>query len=411
MATSEMVSRPRRIFAPESRYKVLAACCACFALYHAARQMLLPALPLIKAELGLTYAQAGLVVAAYNIGYATTLFLSGYISDLLNRKRLIFGGMLWLAFTLFATTLSRSFVELTAIRILTGFAFGIYFAPAIGLISAYFSREERGTAVSLHTGVGAGSGRFLGPALAGLTLVAFGWKFLFYVAAAVAVVVALLFWKVVEEPPSEKKKALLPLGTLFSKVMANRFLIGLGICNGTFTACSTVLAAFLPLYLVNSLGMQVSFGGYAVALLNAVAIPMVPLFGYASDRIGRKPVATGVALLGAVGLLFLNRFTSFGPLVLVIAATGMFAGGSFPIIITYVVDVMPLEYRSPSIGYVNTFTTLTSSAMAILAGYVSDAFGVATVFPFLAAISTLGGLVILAIREPRTGAAPAVDKA
>lgn len=393
----------------EPRYQVLATCCACFALYHAARMVLPPALPLIKADLGLTYAQTGLVVAAYNIGYATTLFLSGYICDLFNRKTLIFSGVVWLAVGLFLTTFARSFVELTAIRVVTGFGFGFYFAPAIGLITAYFSKEERGTAVSLHTGVGAGSGRFLAPALAGLTLVAFGWQFLFYVAAGIAVVVAALFWKVVREQPSEQKKALLPLGTLFSKVVSNRFLIVVGMSNGTFTACNTVSAAFLPLYLVNSLGMPVSYGGYAVALLNAVAIPMVPLFGYASDRVGRKPVATGLALLGAVGLLLINRFASFGPLVGAIVVTGMFAGAAFPIIITYVVDVMPAAYRSPSIGYVNTFTTLTSSTIAIVAGYVSDAFGVATVFPFLAAISTLGGLVVLAMRPPRAGPASVLE--
>ncbi|MBI2955453.1 MAG: MFS transporter [Chloroflexi bacterium] len=398
----ETALRRRRSFHIEDRYLVLALCCMCFSLYHAARQILLPALPIIKDELQLTYTEAGVVVGAYNVGYATTLLLAGYISDLFKRKPLILGGLLWLAITLALTTFARNFVEITIARFMTGIAFGTYFAPGIALITAYFSKEERGTAVSLHTGLGAGSGRFLAPALAGLTLVALGWAFLFYAFAAIALVTSVLFWRKAKDPASEQKGTLLPAKELFRKVIRNRFLIVLGTCAGTITTCGVVTAAFLPLYLVNNLGMDVTFGGYAVALLNGMGIPMVPVFGYLSDRIGRRPVIIGVVFTSAVALFFLNRFTSTQQLIIAIALSGLFLGGAFPIIITYVVDVMPLIYRSASIGYVNTFTVLTSSIASVIAGAVSDNFGVAMVFPFLAAISTFGAIIIFSIRPPKT---------
>ncbi|MBI4318122.1 MAG: MFS transporter [Chloroflexi bacterium] len=388
----------QRLLRPEHRYVVLGLCCMCFSLYHSTRQVILPALPIIKEQMNLTYSETGWVVAAYNLGYSGTLFFGGYFADLFKRKPLILGGVVALAFTLFLTTLSRNFIELTGSRILSGFAFGLYFAPAIGLITAYFSKEERGAAVSFHTGVGAGSGRFIAPLLSGVTLVAFGWQFLFYVSAALAIVVAFLFWRIVREPASGQKGSLLPIGTVVRQVVLNRFLIILGICNGTITAAVTVTAGFLPLWLVNNLGLDVSFGAYSVALLNGVGIPMVTFWGWLSDRVGRKPVIIGVVFMSATTLFFLNRLTTQFEVVVGIVVAGLFTGSAFPIIITYVVDVMPTVYRSASIGTVNMFTTFTSSMFAVSAGYFSDAFGIAMVFPFLAAISVVGALIVFGIR-------------
>ncbi len=382
------------------RHTVLALCSLSFSSYHVARQSLPPAIPLIKAQMGLSYAQAGLVAGAYDLGYGATLMIGGYFADRINRTVFVSIGLLWLAFTLFLTTTADSFLTLCVYRILTGFAFGTYFSSGISLLSSYFPRQERGTALGIHTGMGAGLGKLMPPLVAGVILESLGWRPLFYVAVVPVLLTAIAFWRVVKEP-DEKVNRGLPFGTVVREVMGSRTLILLGLNNAAVTAGMGTLYSFLPLYLVNVLGTSLAFGGYAVAILNGISIPMVSASGFLSDRLGRKRVILGTALGSAVFLYIFPHLRGDVQIVAGILLMGAFVGTSFSILITYLVDVTPATHRSTALGYVNTFAVTGGVVSPILAGYISDTLGLPYVFPFLALLSIASMVCIWPVREPR----------
>lgn len=382
----------------EDRHTVLALCSLSFASYHAARQILPPAIPLIKSQMELSYAQAGFTVSAYDLGYASTLILGGYLADRLNRTTFIIGGLLWLSFTLLLTTTADGFWALAAYRVLTGLAFGTYFTAGVSLISSYFPKSARGSALGIHTGMGAGAAKMLAPLLAGLTIESLGWRPLIGFVAVVGLVAALGFGRLVKEPPRETHRAL-PLAALLGQIVTNRRLILLGLANAATISVAVNVYTFVPLYLVNIVGTSLAFGGYSIAILNGTAIPIVSLYGFLSDRRGRKPVVVFVSLALAVALPFFTYLRGDAQIVVGVLVMGMFVSAAFPIIITYVVDVTPVAHRSLAVGYVTTFPVLGGAIMQVVGGFISDYFGVTTVFPFLAALSALAAVFILPVRE------------
>ena len=381
------------------RHTVLATCSAAFAFYHAGRQILPPALPLIKDQFGLNYAQAGFVASAYDIGYGLTLIAGGFMADRMKKGRLVVAGLVLLATSLMLTTLSNTFLSMSAVRILTGASFGAYFVAGISLVSSYFPKEERGKALGIHTGMGAGSGKLIAPLVAALVLPSLGWRPVFYLVGIPVLLIAIIFWRTVREPETDTT-TIASVSTIVGKVFCNRFLIMLGLCNALIIAASVSLYSFLPLYLVKEMGADLAVGGYAVAFLNGIDIPIVPVMGTLSDKLGRKVVIFAMSVCSAIALYLFPFFTGGVEIVVGIVLLGIFVGTAFPLIITYVVDATPSSCRSVALGYVNTFTIVGGSVATILSGYISDAFGVRQVFPFLAALSVLATLVIALLAEP-----------
>ena len=383
------------------RYTILALCSTVFAFYHGARQVLPPALPLMKDQLGLNYAQSGFLGAAYDIGYGTTLIAAGFLADRTRKVPMIFIGLLLLSASLILTTFSNSFESIAAARILSGASFGAYFGAGISIVSWYFPVEERGKALGIHMGFGAGSGKLFVPLLAGLLLPSLGWHPLYFALGLPVLLIALIFWRVVKEPEITAH-ATMPFSAIFREVFFNRIFIVLGLCKALTVSASMSLYSFLPLYLVKVMGIDLSYGGFAVAFLNGISIPVVPMAGALSDKFGRKGMIVTISALSAVALAVFPMLSGEVQVFLGVLMMGLTIGTAFPIIVSYVVDEAPSSCRSLALGYTNTFAIIGGSGATIASGYVSDAFGVQRVFPFLAVLSVVAALLALVATRSRT---------
>jgi MFS family permease len=116
----------------------------------------------IKESMGLSDFQIGLLLGpAFSIFYVAAGIPLGWLADRSNRKWLLIGGIvLWCTMTTgsaFATT----FVALFVLRFGLGIGEAVVTPLSISLISDYFSREDRGRAVSLYM-----AGPYLGAGLA-----------------------------------------------------------------------------------------------------------------------------------------------------------------------------------------------------------------------------------------------------
>ena len=102
-------------------------------------------LGLLKADWGLSSAQAGLIQSAWHIGYLLSLFGVGFLSDRFGAKRTFLGTSLAacvsaMAFALFAD----GFVSALVLHGLAGLCSGGSYTPGLTLIAERFSAERRG---------------------------------------------------------------------------------------------------------------------------------------------------------------------------------------------------------------------------------------------------------------------------
>jgi MFS family permease len=133
-------------------------------------------LPLTQAEWGLSGREAGLIQAAFHLGYLSSLFIVGFIADHFGAKRAYLTTGIaaclspW-AFVLFADGFWSAFW----LHAFTGLCQGGTYTPALALINDHVARERRGRAMG-YLIAGSSAGYALCLVVAGLALRFYDWR-------------------------------------------------------------------------------------------------------------------------------------------------------------------------------------------------------------------------------------------
>ena len=101
---------------------------------------------------------------------------------------------------------------------------------------------------------------------------------------------ALIFWIFNKESNQESDKIKFEKDKIIGMIFKNTTLIRIGVVGSLSIGTMVGLYNFLPLYLVDKLGMDINFGALSVTIYHATSIPAIFLFGLLSDRYGRKLV-------------------------------------------------------------------------------------------------------------------------
>jgi MFS family permease len=161
------------------------------------------------------------------------------------------------------------------------------------------------------------------------------------------------------------------------------------------------ITGFLPLYLVNALGLSNIMMGVVVTAQGAATIA----FGFAgpmlSDHFGRKPAIIGSLVVTTIGLLVLAF--SGGSLPLVFAGcilAGGFAGSGLLVMNVVPGESAPRHLNATAMGFNAAFGELLGAgAMPVLIGWAADKFGLVVLPWVLAGSAMLAVLLTLGLRE------------
>ena len=251
-------------------------------------------LPLTQAQWGLSAKEAGMIQAAFHLGYLTSLFIVGFVADHLGARRAyIMTGVVacvspW-TFVLFADGFWSAFW----LHAFTGLCQGGTYTPALALINAHVARERRGRAMGyLIAGSSAGYALCLG--VAGLALKFTDWRGALAMVALLPVTSWLLAAFVLRGTPNivHPRPAGEPLLAALPAVLNNRRGM-LSIWAYTFHNWELLgLWAWLPAFLTAALlahGMSAEAALLLAALTYVANIAGSIIGGTMADRWGRIP--------------------------------------------------------------------------------------------------------------------------
>jgi predicted MFS family arabinose efflux permease len=276
--------------------------------------------PPIKAELGLTDTQLGLLGGtAFALFYTALGVPIGWLADRFNRVWIMTAALaLWSALTA-ACGLATSFAQLFLSRLGVGVGEAGGVAPAYSLISDYFPPSQRARALGVHA-FGIPIGSALGLLFGGVIASAVNWRAAFFIVGLAGLVLSPLLLATVREPKrggldQRTAPTLAPgLREVARVLMRKPAFWGLSLAAASSSIMGYGLFFWLPSFFVRSYGlslMQVSlfFGG--VTLVGGVA--GVWLGGWLADRYGaaRK---SAYALVPAAALLLCVPFYVYGVL-------------------------------------------------------------------------------------------------
>ncbi|MCH8224365.1 MAG: MFS transporter [Chloroflexi bacterium] len=146
------------------------------------------ALPTIASHFGADLPAVQWVVVAYSLSVSVLLLPMGRFSDMVDRKKVYITGFAIYTLAAALSGFSPSLTILIFARVIQGIGSSMVQANMTVMILSIFPGHERGKALGYQTSV-VGTGAIVGPALGGLIVGEFGWRYVFLINIPVGIVV------------------------------------------------------------------------------------------------------------------------------------------------------------------------------------------------------------------------------
>jgi MFS family permease len=376
-------------YSPAYRTYVLVVLFLTYVVNVMDRGVLASLLQSISLEFKLTDGQLGFLASLpFAVFYSTLGIPIAAWADRTVRRNVLAGACaLWSAATA-ACGLAFNFTSLVVGRALTAVGEAGGTPPSHSLISDYFSRAGRATALSVYA-LGVPAGAVLGNLIGGRGNDLFGWRLTFVLVGVPGLIIALLVWLTVREPPRGLSEAVVakniekapPLWNvvkfLASYASFRHMCLAAGLHSVVWYAGSQLNNTFF----IRSHGMSATEAGNWVALFAGVGAVGTLLGGLLSDRLSTRTGdrrwymwVPGIATLVMVPFQFVSYLSNDLQLVIpsfciMIVLASMFFGPSFAVSQT----LATLRSRAAATSFLLLVQTFVGMGLGpLIAGQISD---------------------------------------
>ena len=361
-------------------------------------------LPLIGAELGLTYSQIGLIMTCSYIAAAIANVPGGVLVDTIGRKGLLMAvSLFWIGFPYLLIGFTHSYLMLLACVALVGFGNSLWHPTAIPTLGRRYP-ERKGLVLSIH-GMGGNVGDAVAPIVIGAALSVFTWREVVVLNLAPGLVVALLLFVFLGTLRLGARKGEAETQSFASylhgvrDLMRNRALVLLSTGSAFRTMTQSTLLTFLPVYLAHDMGYSPFWVGACLFALQAAGFAASPVAGHLSDRLGRKQILVGSMLSSAV-VLAAMAFTGGSALFIgLVAVLGFFLYATRPVIQAWMLESTPKHMGGSSIGILFGAQAIGAALGPMFGGLIADRYGLLATFYFLAATIVIANFFVLPVRK------------
>lgn len=377
-------------------FGIIAAISACH-LINDMLQSLLPAIyPSLKAELGLSFSQIGLVTLVYQMTASILQPLIGLYADKRPTPLALPGGTLFSLAGLLVLSAAHSYGLLLVGASLLGMGSSV-FHPESSRVARMAAGRRHGLAQSMFQ-VGGNAGSALGPLAAAIVVMRWGQSSLAFF-AMLALLSCAILWNVGQwyrhhglarlSSGNGGAKAIptLPRGKVLGGIAV---LLALIFSKYVYLAS---LTSYFTFYLIQRFGVSVEVAQlHLFAFLAAVAVGTIA-GGPLGDRFGRKYVIW-FSILGALPFTLLLPHASLfwtGPLTMVI---GLILASAFPAIVVFAQDLVPGKIGMIS-GLFFGFSFGMGGLGAAILGEIADRDGIEMVYAICAYLPAIGLLAVL----------------
>jgi EmrB/QacA subfamily drug resistance transporter len=160
------------------------------------------ALPVLQRDLGTDIVGAQWIVEAYSLMLAALILVGGSLGDRWGRKRVFSAGLVLFALASAGCGMAQTTAQLIAARAVQGVGAAMLVPGSLAIISASFSKEDRGRAIGTWSGftsISAG----IGPVLGGWLIENVSWRWIFFINLPLAALALAITWRHVPESRDE----------------------------------------------------------------------------------------------------------------------------------------------------------------------------------------------------------------
>jgi predicted MFS family arabinose efflux permease len=390
-ASSEAVPAPRVRIPRES----LALAASIF-LMISAGNILIPLLPDIQEEFGVSIATAGWIVGSYGLSRLLVNLPAGYLAERVGYRRLSVFAVLISFVSALVGMVAGSVEVLIASRIGAGIGLGIAATVILTSLAATASVTNRGKVMSLFH-VANNTGIALYPLVGGIVGLLIGWRATFAVTAVLTAIAGLLLWPTIARITYPRRGT----PTRADQVDLARVIHG---PRRTLAVLATNLGVvanmihrhgfrntIMPLYAATVLGLGGVSIATAIALMSIAGLLVATPGGMMGDRVGRRRIiVAGLTGLAVGDLLFILT----GDLLTFLAVATIIGFGDFFVSsqTALLSEIVPPEDRARSLSQYRFSADLGALVGPVVLATIMDEAGATS-----AILVTVGVLVTAAL--------------
>ena len=366
--------------------------------------------PFIQADLDTNRAQLGLIASAMGVGMGVSVFLVGWLADVIGVRRLQTASLVGAAVGLLLFSQIQSVVQGILMASLVGVAFASAATSSVKAITDWVEPRTRGLALGIYEATKPVNG-IISAILLTFVAVTFSWRAAVILVGVMAAVMSIVFFASYRDKPSSYTQGDQSdrLGNRLSLVVKNRDIWLTSFFTISAIGVLSVMASYLVLFSREHFSM--SAGGAAGLLVVTQVSGAVGRVGWVlvSNLLFRGRRALSLATLGVLAgvcMAFLALIPSDASLVVVLAL--MFAVGVTAVGLTGLYVLLITELAGPGLtGTAFGFTVMIGhmGAFAIppLFGLIvdrTDSYSMA--WWMMAVVAVIGSVMLVFVRpQPR----------
>ena len=280
------------------------------------RQIVAILLPSIKADMGLSDTQLGMLTGlAFGVFYATLGIPIAYLADRFSRKKIIIASLTLFSLMTYACGLAQNYFQLLLARIGVGVGEAGTSPPSHAMIADMYAPSDRATPLAVFA-LGINLGLFVAFIAGGWIADNYGWRTAIQIIALPGFALAVIAWFTLKDPPrgmsddsgeTQAPPLMVTVRYMLQTPSMRQLLIG----STLLIIVGYGAVAWLPSYFIRVHGMTATQVGTILALMIGIGGGIgTMLAGILSDRMGKKDVRWNMWLVGIVGIVGISALSA-----------------------------------------------------------------------------------------------------
>jgi MFS family permease len=256
-------------------------------------------LPSLAQTFSASFQQVQWVVIAYLLAITTSIVSVGRLGDLVGRRRLLLSGIALFTLASALCGLAPNLDLLIAARALQGLGAAVMMALTLAFVGETVAKDKTGGVMGLLGSMSA-VGTAMGPALGGVLIGGFGWRWIFFI----SVPLGLLTWLLAQRYLPEDRQGQTgladfdSLGTLLLALLRESRLTGSLAMSLLVTTVMMTTLLVGPFYLAQTLQLT----AVEIGLVLSVGPLVAALAGVPAGRLVDRYGAPGMTFAGLLGM-------------------------------------------------------------------------------------------------------------
>lgn len=362
--------------------------------------------------LTLSYGQMGVIGTVNFCGYLGAVLFSGLLTARLGARLLISLALVLVAGSMVLVGFSNNYLVILVLYFLTGVGSALSNVPIMALLAVWFDTASRGRAAGLCV-----MGNGLGMLIAGISVPVLngfsgGWRVSWVVLGGFAGCIAVACFALIRNCPVEDDSVIaqfdsdgetLESSSSQGSVEGTTILYHCGAIYFLFGFTYVIYVTFFVTTLVQERGLSEHAAGDLWAWVGILSLASGPVFGYLSDRYGRKAALVAVFFIQGAAYLLVALPYGMVPVYISLIFFGIVAWSVPTIMAALIGDYSGPERTAAMFGFITFLFGVGQIIGPLCGGYIAEQSGSFSSSFLLAALLALGAVVLSLLLPVRDG--------